>query len=279
MAKPEAGLRGAAPLLLVGAGKMGGALLDGWLARGISAKDVGILDPYIDTPRAAALASAGAAVARAAAEAAGRAYRVIVLAVKPQSMADVLSEVAPLAGRETVIVSIAAGVRLARLEAAFAAGQPVVRTMPNTPAQVARGVTVSIANPHVSGAQRSVVDALLSAVGKTSWIEDEALMDAVTAVSGSGPAYVFLLAECLSAAARRAGLSAELAELLGRETVAGAGALLAASPLAPGVLRENVTSPGGTTAAALAVLMAEDGLGPLMVRAVEAARKRSAELG
>ena len=279
MAKPEAGLRGATPLLLVGAGKMGGALLDGWLARGIAARDVSILDPFVDRSRAAALAGAGGAVARAAAEAAGPAYRVIVLAVKPQSMADVLSEVAPLAGRETVVVSIAAGVRLHRLQSAFAADQPVVRSMPNTPAQVGHGVSVSIANPHVSIAQRDVVEALLGAVGKTSWIEDESLMDAVTAVSGSGPAYVFLLAECLTEAARRAGLPAELAELLGRETVAGAGALLAASPLAPGVLRENVTSPGGTTAAALAVLMAEDGLAPLMARAVEAARKRSAELG
>jgi pyrroline-5-carboxylate reductase len=151
--------------------------------------------------------------------------------------------------------------------------------MPNTPAQLGRGVTVAIANRHVTEVQRHATDALLRAVGKVAWIEDENHMDAVTAVSGSGPAYVFLLAECLAEAGKSVGLPADLAELLGRETVAGAGALLAESPLTPAVLRQNVTSPKGTTAAALSVLMANDGLQPLLTRAVQVAKRRSVELG
>ena len=151
--------------------------------------------------------------------------------------------------------------------------------MPNTPAQVGMSMTVAVPNANVTNAERDVVEELLRAIGKLAWIDDEALIDAVTAVSGSGPAYVFLLAECLAEAAREAGLPDDLAELLARQTVAGAGALLAASPLSPAVLRKNVTSPGGTTAAALSVLMADDGLQPLLTRAVEAAKKRSIELG
>jgi len=270
---------GVQPLLLVGAGKMGGAMLEQWLRRGLRAAETVILDPLLDEARRTGLSKAGAIVAGKAAEAGGRAYKCLVLAVKPQSMDKALAEVAPLAGPQTAILSIAAGVRLATLEAAFPPRQPIVRAMPNTPAQIGRGVTVAIANAHVAESKRVEIDALLAAIGKTAWIEDEGLIDAVTAVSGSGPAYVFLLAECLGEAARRAGLPAELAALLGRETVAGAGALLAASPLAPDVLRQNVTSPGGTTAAALSVLMAEDGLQTLMARAVEAAKRRSAELG
>jgi pyrroline-5-carboxylate reductase len=151
--------------------------------------------------------------------------------------------------------------------------------MPNTPAQVGMGMTAAIANALVREAQRAVVDALLAAIGKVAWLDDESQMDAVTAVSGSGPAYVFLLAECLAEAGRKAGLPADIADLLARQTVAGAGALLGDSPLPPATLRTNVTSPKGTTAEALAVLMAEDGLQPLMTRAVEAAKRRSIELG
>lgn len=267
------------PLLLVGAGKMGGAMLDRWLDFGLEAPKLTVLDPHVSEERAASLAEAGACVAKDAAGVARRDYRTAVLAVKPQAMADVLPEVAPLVAPGTVIVSIAAGVQIATLEAAFGAGQPVVRAMPNTPAQVGKGMTVAVANAAVSGLQKSAVDALLSAVGAFAWVDDEALIDAVTAVSGSGPAYVFLLAECLAEAARRVGLPDELADLLGRQTVTGAGALLSESPLPPDTLRKNVTSPGGTTAAALSVLMAEDGLQPLLTRAVEAAKKRAIELG
>ncbi len=273
-------LDGAEPLLLVGAGKMGGAMLERWLARGLDPRQVAVVDPFLDTARRAGLTQSGARVAAAAGEAGARAsFKVVVVAVKPQSMAEALASVAPLAAPDAVIVSIAAGVRLAKLEAAFPAGQAIVRAMPNTPAQIGMAMSVAIPNPHVSQPQRHMVDALLAAVGAVAWIDDEAQLDAVTAVSGSGPAYVFLLAECLAEAGRQAGLPADLAGKLARQTVAGAGALLAASPLAASELRENVTSPNGTTAAALSVLMADDGLQPLLARAVAAAKRRSAELG
>jgi pyrroline-5-carboxylate reductase len=272
-------LDAALPLLLVGAGKMGGAMLDRWLERGLDARRLTVLDPYIEEARRSALRQAGATVARTPEGMHAAGFAVLLIAVKPQSMAEAVPSVAPLAGPGTVIVSIAAGVRIARLAAPFPAGQPVVRAMPNTPAQVGEGMTVAVGNRNVSGPQRDIVGALLSAVGKVAWVEDEGLIDAVTAVSGSGPAYVFLLAECLAEAGRQAGLPHDLAELLGRQTVAGAGALLAASPLPPATLRQNVTSPKGTTAAALEVLMAKDGLQPLLTRAVEAAKRRSIELG
>lgn len=272
-------IAGAQPLLLVGAGKMGGAMLDRWLASGLDPSEVTILDPYLEGDRWAELARSGTATARSFAEAADRAYKIMVLAVKPQSMAEALKQVRALAASDTTILSIAAGVRLATLAAGFAAQQPIVRAMPNTPAQVGMSMTVAVANGNVTPAGRAVIDQLLSAIGALAWIDDEALIDAVTAVSGSGPAYVFLLAEYLAEAARRVGLPEHLAELLARQTVAGSGALLAASPLPPSTLRKNVTSPAGTTAAALDVLMAENGLQPLLTRAVEAAKKRSIELG
>ncbi|MGH6924891.1 MAG: pyrroline-5-carboxylate reductase [Propylenella sp.] len=272
-------LPGARPLLLVGAGKMGGAMLDRWLGRGFDPALVTVLDPFLDAERLKSLSEAGVEIATQASALAARALGFVVLAVKPQSMAEALAAVAPLAASDAVVVSIAAGVRFVKLEAAFPAAQPIIRAMPNTPAQVGMGITVAVANANVTEAQRNAVDALLSAVGRVAWIGDEGLIDAVTAVSGSGPAYVFLLAECLAEAAREAGLPDDLAGLLARQTVAGAGALLAESPLSPAKLRLNVTSPGGTTAAALEVLMAADGLKPLLIRAVERAKKRSIELG
>jgi pyrroline-5-carboxylate reductase len=157
-------------------------------------------------------------------------------------------------------------------------GGVVVRAMPNTPAAIGRGITVAVAARNVSAAQRAVADALLRATGSVEWIDDENLMDAVTAVSGSGPAYIFLLAEELARAGVEAGLPEELATRLARETVAGSGELLHRSELASATLRQNVTSPGGTTAAALDVLMAKDGLQPLMIRAIAAATKRSKDL-
>jgi pyrroline-5-carboxylate reductase len=272
-------LAGAQPLLLVGAGKMGGAMLDGWIRRGVDPRQTTVIDPFLDADRRAALTRAGVAYSAKAEHVRGEPFKVLVLAVKPQSIPEVLPAIAPLALADTVIISIAAGVRLATLQVPFGPAQPIVRAMPNTPAQIGQGMSVAVPNSQVSARQREVVEGLLAAVGKVAWIDDEELIDAVTAVSGSGPAYVFLLAECLAEAARQAGLPAELADLLGRQTVAGAGALLADSPLSPATLRQNVTSPKGTTAAALSVLMAEDGLQPLIHRAVEAARKRSTELG
>jgi pyrroline-5-carboxylate reductase len=270
---------GAQPLLLVGAGKMGGAMLDRWLDRGLDPGEVTILDPYLEGGRWAQCAKIGIATARTVREASDRSYKVMVLAVKPQSMSEALMQVPPLVGADTIVLSIAAGIRLATLEAGLPKGQPVVRAMPNTPAQVGMSMTVAVPSASVSKEARGIVDFLLSSIGELAWIEDEGLIDAVTAVSGSGPAYVFLLAECLADAAREAGLPGSLANTLARQTVAGSGALLARSPMPPETLRKNVTSPGGTTQAALEVLMADDGLRPLLVRAVAAARKRSIELG
>ena len=179
-------------------------------------------------------------------------------------------------GTSTLVVSIMAGTPIAALEAIC--GGSVVRAMPNTPAAIGRGITVAVAASNVSAAQRAVADALLRATGSVEWVDDENLMDAVTAVSGSGPAYIFLLAEELARAGVEAGLPAELATKLARETVAGSGELLHRSDLSSATLRKNVTSPGGTTAAALEVLMGADGMQQLMIRAVAAATQRSKEL-
>ncbi len=264
-------------LVLVGAGKMGGAMLAGWLERGLAGERVTMVDPAAGEETRALAARTGAKLVADLAEA-PRHPAVMVIAVKPQSMDKVLPAAAAVVGPRTVVISVAAGTRLSRLEADLGAG-PLVRVMPNTPAQVGMGMSVCVGNAAVGEAERAIVQDLMDAVGRTAWIGDEALMDAVTAVSGSGPAYVFLVAEVLAKAARAAGLPEDLAHLLARQTVAGAGALLAASPEDPAVLRRNVTSPGGTTAAALEVLMAADGVEPLFLRAVEAAARRSRELG
>ncbi|MCC2112529.1 MAG: pyrroline-5-carboxylate reductase, partial [Hyphomicrobiales bacterium] len=199
-------------------------------------------------------------------------------AVKPQMMAAVLPGLRHLASAATVVVSIAAGTTVNTLRAGLGPDVAVVRAMPNTPAQVGRGITAAYAMPEVTLAQRSVVARLLEAVGGIVWLDDEAEIDAVTAVSGSGPAYVFLLAECLAEAGVKAGLPADIAARLARDTVSGAGELLYQSDLDPATLRKNVTSPGGTTAAALEVLMGPDGLAELMQKAVAAAAGRSREL-
>jgi pyrroline-5-carboxylate reductase len=202
----------------------------------------------------------------------------IVFAVKPQIAPEAVPALAPCLGAGTIVVSIMAGRTLAFLERALPQRAALVRAMPNTPAAIGRGITVAVPNAKVSARQRELVHALLSATGAVEWIADEALMDAVTAVSGSGPAYVFLLAEALAQAGMAAGLPADLAAKLARATVAGSGELLHRSPIEPATLRQNVTSPGGTTAAALDVLMAPDGLGALMDKAVAAATRRSREL-
>ena len=265
------------PLLLVGCGKMGGALLDGWLEGGVASADVTVIEPQEVV--ATGLAAKGLRVFGevAAIEAAFKPV-VVVLANKPQQMDGSLPGLHRLAGPETAFLSIAAGKTLGYFEAALGPEAVVVRTMPNTPAAVGRGITVLTANHRVSGPQRQVCEDLMAAVGEVAWVEDEALLDPVTAVSGGGPAYVFLLIEMLARAGVEAGLPEELAMRLARTTVAGAGELVHQAPEPASTLRENVTSPGGTTLEALKVLMAADGLQPLMTRAIAAATERSREL-
>ncbi len=262
-------------LVLVGAGKMGGAMLEGWLALGLDPRSVVAIEPQ-PAPELAALADRGLRL-NPPADAVGKAGA-IVIAVKPQVAPQVVPTLAPMLGADTVVLSIMAGRTLGFLEQALSPNAAIVRAMPNTPAAIGRGITVAVPNQRVSPRQRDLVDALLSATGGVEWVSDEALMDAVTAVSGSGPAYIFLLAEALARAGVAAGLPEELARRLARDTVAGSGELLHRSPLDASVLRQNVTSPGGTTAAALEVLMAADGLEALMRKAVAAATKRSRKL-
>ena len=263
-------------LALIGAGNMGGAMLGGWLDQGLPAERILVVDPSPGEAMRAMMERSGV---RHAAGAAGESpVDVMILAVKPQVMADVLPGLMPLAGANTVAVSVAAGITIAQLSRGLEDRCAIIRSMPNTPSLVKRGMTVCCADERVSDVQRDRVDALLKAIGKVEWVADEGLIDAVTAVSGSGPAYVFLLAECMAQAGIEAGLDPQLAMTLARETVAGAGELLIRSPETPSRLRQNVTSPNGTTAAALEVLMGEDGMGPLMKAAVAAAKKRSQEL-
>ncbi|HEV2957134.1 MAG TPA: pyrroline-5-carboxylate reductase [Xanthobacteraceae bacterium] len=265
----------AGTIVLIGAGKMGSAMLDGWIGLGLDPSRVAVIEPQ-PSPETSALAARGLRLnpdPRTVPDPA-----VIVIAVKPQVAAEVVPAAAPLLGRSTVVVSIMAGQRLASLERALPGGSAIVRTMPNTPAAIGRGITVAVANARVSPRQRYLAHRLLAAIGAVEWVDDEGLLDAVTAVSGSGPAYVFLLAEALARAGAAAGLPADLAERLARATVAGSGELLHRAPLAAATLRQNVTSRGGTTEAALAVLMGEGGLAPLMERAVVAATRRSREL-
>ena len=264
-----------ARLLLVGCGKMGGALLSGWLDRGLDPAEVVVVEPT-EACRAP-FAGRVAMVAEAAAVPADFLPQVVVLAVKPQVMAAVLPPYARFAGA-ALFLSIAAGRTIASVTQVLGAGARVVRAMPNTPASVRRGITVATAGAGIDAAARALATDLLEAVGEVAWCDDEGLMDAVTAVSGSGPAYVFLLAECLAKAGAAAGLPAELAARLARATVAGSGELLRRSADDAATLRHNVTSPGGTTAAALAVLMAAGGLEPLMTEAVAAATSRGREL-
>lgn len=262
-------------IVLVGAGKMGGAMLEGWIGLGLDPARIAVIEPQ-PTPAIAAFGGRGLRLNPGLAALRADA---VVLAVKPQIAPQAMAGLAGLVGPATVVISIMAGRPIAFLDAALPAGTAIIRAMPNTPAAIGRGITVAVPNPVVTPDQRRLAEALLAAAGAVEWTDDEALMDAVTAVSGSGPAYVFLLAESLARAGEKAGLPAGLALRLARATVAGAGELMRRSPLAPAALRENVTSPGGTTAAALSVLMADDGgLDPLMERAVIAAARRSREL-
>ena len=264
-------------ILLIGAGRMGAALARGWIAEG-RGPEIAVVEPHPDPAFARALKKAGgrlnpkpAAIATPAA---------VVLAVKPQMLEGVAREAARHAAAKPVFISIAAGVSLARLQSFLGDTAAIVRAMPNLPASIGAGVTVAAANGLATKAQRRLAGALLTAAGDLEWLEDETPIDAVTAVSGSGPAYVFLLVETLAAAGVEAGLAPDLAMRLARRTIVGSGALLSALPdQAAEKLRRDVTSPGGTTEAALGVLMAAKGLAPLMAKAVKAAVKRARELG
>jgi pyrroline-5-carboxylate reductase len=262
-------------LVLVGAGKMGGAMLQGWLGLGLDPGKVAVIEPQ-PSPEVVAQSVRGLRLNPAAGMV--RNATAIVIAVKPQTAGEVVPGLAGLVGPSTVVLSIMAGKTLGGLEQALPAGTAIIRTMPNLPASIGRGITVAVANAQVTPQQRDLAGRLLAATGAAEWVSDEALLDAVTAVSGSGPAYVFLLAECLASAGTAAGLPADLAARLARATVAGSGELLARSELDASELRRNVTSPGGTTAEALDVLMAPAAFPALMERAVAAATRRAAEL-
>jgi len=261
------------PLLLLGAGRMGGALFNGWAARGLAPS--ALIDP---SPAPGIARSCDHVAAGLDLLPAGFAAEAAILAVKPQ-MADA---VMPALGRvltpNAVVLSIMAGRTIGGITAALGGAAAVVRAMPNTPAAIGQGMTVACAGPGVTQAQRALCTTLLQAVGDVAWVEDEALIDPVTAVSGSGPAYVFLLAELLERAGIEAGLPADLARLLARKTVSGAGALLAASDEDAAQLRRNVTSPRGTTEAALAVLMDAAAWPASLTAAVLAAKRRAGEL-
>ena len=260
-------------LVLAGCGKMGSAMLQGWLAEGLPEAGVWVIDPQpSDWLKSLREVHLNAELPPDPA--------VVVVAVKPQMMDEALPSLRRFGEGRTIFLSIAAGTPISAFESVLGVATPVIRAMPNTPAAVGRGITALVGNARVDEAAMALAEGLLSAVGQTVRLADESQMDAVTAVSGSGPAYVFLLIESLAAAGEAEGLAPDLALRLARATVAGAGALAEASEESPAQLRINVTSPGGTTAAALEVLMDEAaGLPALMHRAVRAAAARSRELG
>ena len=265
------------PLLLVGCGKMGSAMLSGWVDQNVLSAGAAIVEPmgadqFTDN-EALSLHGDAAEIAD------DFDPEVVVFAVKPQMMADIVPDYRRFSSSDTLFLSIAAGTTIKFFEKILGTDAAIVRAMPNTPAAIGKGITVACPNAQATEAQGALAKILLEAVGEAALVSDEALLDPVTAVSGSGPAYVFLLIECLAEAGIEAGLPEELAQRLALQTVAGAGALAAASDDGPAQLRENVTSPAGTTFEALQVLMAkDDGLQQLMTRAVAAATRRSREL-
>lgn len=263
------------PVVLIGAGNMGGAMALGWIKSGIAGASIIAADPNPPEAMKARLVEAGVRFVSEAPD--NMTAAVVFIAVKPQVMGAVLASYRKLIGPETIVVSIAAGKTLSFIRQHLG-DAAMVRAMPNTPAMVGRGVTGAFANARVTEAERHLVHALLEVSGPVEWVENEGLIDAVTAVSGSGPAYVFYLVECMAEAGRKLGLPADLAMRLARETVSGAGELLHQSPDHASELRRNVTSPGGTTAAALDVLMAEGAMQPLFDAAIKAARDRAEEL-
>lgn len=272
------------PIVLVGCGKMGGALLAGWLGRREGdQKEIHVIESHQPTADAVRAGPAGAHQGvhiydRLDQVADPLSPSAVVFAVKPQSLSSVVAEYSRFAGPQTVFLSIAAGKRIGFFEDQLGAQAAIVRAMPNTPAAIGRGISVACANQFVTDPQKALCQTLLEAAGEVAWVDDEGLLDPVTAVSGSGPAYVFLLIEVMAAAGVAVGLDRDLSDRLALATVSGAGELARQASDAPDVLRQNVTSPGGTTQAALEVLMADDGLAPLFSRAIEAATVRSREL-
>ena len=263
-------------MVLVGCGKMGSVMLEGWLSRGITASQIVVLEPMPSAELGALLAKHSMRLnppPNSIQDA-----EVIIVAIKPQMMTEVLPSLLPLMAAKPLVLSIAAGKTIASFEAALGKGTAIIRTMPNTPAAIGRGITAMVGNAHVSAVQMKLAEELLAATGEVVRVDTEAAIDLVTAVSGSGPAYVFFLAETLAAAGEKAGLPKELAVRLARATVAGSGELMRQSGVDAAMLRQNVTSPNGTTHAALQVLMADDGLQQLMNRAVAAATLRAREL-
>ena len=266
------------PVLLVGGGKMGGALAAGWLGAGWKPGELLVVEP--DAGRHAALQAQGVerVLASVAELPAGPEPVALVLAVKPQVMATTAPDYRSRIGKATLVLSIAAGKTIASFEDIFGTTTGIVRAMPNTPAAVGQGATVLVANAAATTAQRELASTLMAAVGLVEWVEDEDLMHVVTALSGGGPAYVFLLIETLAEAGRRQGLDADLAMRLARSTVCGSGELARRSSSPASQLRIDVTSPGGTTAEALRVLMADNGILPLFEMAIRAAAARSLQL-
>jgi len=267
------------PVLLMGCGRMGTALLQGWLAAGLPVEAVKIVDPGVEDARHRVPEVATENFVQGVSHLPeGLTPAFIILAVKPQMMDQALTDLKSVDSGTAVFLSIAAGKTIGCFTRHLGPDAAIVRAMPNTPAAVGRGISVACSNVQVTGTQKDVCHALLGAVGAVEWITDEGLMDAVTAVSGSGPAYVFYLVEALAKAGEQVGLDAELAGKLARHTVCGAGALLEQSDEDAASLRINVTSPAGTTEAALKVLMGEDGLTKLMEKVVRAAAQRSRDL-
>jgi pyrroline-5-carboxylate reductase len=263
-----------APILLIGAGRMGGALLKGWLARGLGPVVVVETNP---SPELRKLAKKGVTLLKNLDEA-PKTIRALVIALKPQILKVEAARLKAIAASGAPVISIAAGSSIKLMKAAWGKSARIIRTMPNTPGAIGEGISALYAPPDATPKDRKLAESLLAALGETVWVKREGDIDAVTSVSGSGPAYVFLMVEALAAAGAAEGLPADVALRLARKTIIGAGALLKADPSPAEQLRKNVTSPHGTTEAALKVLMAKNGLPPLMRRAVAAARKRAKEL-
>lgn len=264
----------AAPLLLIGAGRMGSALLKGWIARGLGPVLVIETNP---SPELKRLAKRDVTLLESIDDAPKK-LRACVIALKPQILKTEAARLRAIAESGTPMISIAAGSSIRLMSKAWGKTARVIRTMPNTPGSIGEGISALYAAPNATRADRKLAESLLAALGEIVWVKRETDIDTVTAVSGSGPAYVFLLVECLEEAARREGLPPSIAHRLARKTIIGTGALLKADDAPAEALRRNVTSPHGTTEAALNVLMAKNGLAPLIKRAVSAARRRAREL-
>lgn len=263
-------------LVLIGAGKMGTAMLEGWLKAGVTGDQVVIFDPA-PPPETVALIKSHA-IAHNPAPDTVTGIEVILLAIKPQMVDEVLPGLKALAREKPLVVSVVAGKTIAALKGHFGKDVPVIRTIPNTPSAVGRGITAMAPGNNVSGPQVDLATALLTAIGEVVTVDDEGLIDAATAISGSGPAYIFYMTECLTEAGKALGLPDDVAVKLARATVAGAGELMRVTGTDAATLRQNVTSPKGTTYAALQVLMADDGMEPLLRKATAEAEKRSREL-